>query len=823
MEPIAAATAYGMLNPGQENANWLVYDLGGGTFDVAVVNNFNNVPQVICSDGNDHLGGKDLDESLMDYILDRINENGYTVNKTAFKNSLERLLERTLLKIMLESKKIELSEKVSEARIGNPHANLEDISVNIQLEDLLLKDDKKKTVKLVINLTTGIYNSVISPHIYKSLEICVKMLSDNNLRIGDINRVILVGGPTKYYYIQTLIEERFGLRIEQNGIDPMFAVAMGAAIQALIKPVNDTDVQEEIMRILDPAGPESKKCRVKLNYPNSTDNIVELITGKFEEEKASKVQSVTFERKDGGWRSNPISIDPDGTFVADLELMPNFLNTFRIILQDPDGDEFLVSPDSFSMIHPYIDAVTDIAPHNLNVTLYDGTCYAMVRKNEPLPSSNSHDFFTVSPILRSDKPQTILEIEITEGQSVFAERNLVVSKLVFTNEHINADLPPDTKVVVTITQHGDRSIEASASLLNTTREGRLESSKTAYTLDAINKFFQLLKSEEITIQQYLERWGSESDRKRFKEIGLENVKKEVENLIMLYKNTNETDHLTNAWNTIAETFVQIEQFETDFIFSRVEKRLKELGRIKKPQGKIEESQPVWNDTFNRLSEQYNRGLSEEEKNSAYKEAQHLEESFKEFDPVILYERLIYLLYMFANTREFTFINGFAEFLNAITKACREYNNFSVLSGIQPIVSSWNKDMDNTSRYKIFSNYLTRLRNIIPGSVYNAFKMEDEKDNFSLTDYETVANHFNKIFNDNESIFAFKYAAAMARFAAEGKVLREFVRCLKMLLDNRIEDFLDSKDEFINSYYIDENVSPKDSDSGSTNIRNLKSL
>jgi hypothetical protein len=93
----------------------------------------------------------------------------------------------------------------------------------------------------------------------------------------------------------------------------------------------------------------------------------------------------------------------------------------------------------------------------------------------------------------------------------------------------------------------------------------------------------------------------------------------------------------------------------------------------------------------------------------------------------------------------------------------------------------------------------------------------------LTDYETVANHFNKIFNDNESIFAFKYAAAMARFAAEGKVLREFVRCLKMLLDNRIEDFLDSKDEFINSYYIDENVSPKDSDSGSTNIRNLKSL
>lgn len=215
-EPTAAAMAYGIDNL-EEESKILVYDLGGGTFDVTVLEMFSGVLEVRSSRGNNTLGGKDFDRIIERFILEEINKK----NKIDLYNDItdreQLLLAKTTIKECAVKAKKELSTKNS-AEIFIPFISfVNDDLVNFQSE--LTRDKFNELTKHLIDSTA------------KTIEEALKAA---NYTKEDIDKVILVGGATRIFGVNELVESLFPGKINK-GINPDEAVAMGAAVQAGIK------------------------------------------------------------------------------------------------------------------------------------------------------------------------------------------------------------------------------------------------------------------------------------------------------------------------------------------------------------------------------------------------------------------------------------------------------------------------------------------------------------------------------------------------------------------------------------------------------------
>lgn len=215
-EPTAAAMAYGIDNL-EEESKILVYDLGGGTFDVTVLEMFSGVLEVRSSRGNNTLGGKDFDRIIERFILEEINKK----NKIDLYNEItdreQLLLAKTTIKESAVKAKKELSTKNS-AEIFIPFISfVNDDLVNFQSE--LTRDKFNELTKHLIDSTA------------KTIEEALKAASYTK---EDIDKVILVGGATRIFGVNELVESLFPGKINK-GINPDEAVAMGAAVQAGIK------------------------------------------------------------------------------------------------------------------------------------------------------------------------------------------------------------------------------------------------------------------------------------------------------------------------------------------------------------------------------------------------------------------------------------------------------------------------------------------------------------------------------------------------------------------------------------------------------------
>lgn len=215
-EPTAAAMAYGIDNL-EEESKILVYDLGGGTFDVTVLEMFSGVLEVRSSRGNNTLGGKDFDRIIERFILEEINKK----NKIDLYNEItdreQLLLAKTTIRESAVKAKKELSTKNS-AEIFIPFISfVNDDLVNFQSE--LTRDKFNELTKHLIDSTA------------KTIEEALKAA---NYTKEDIDKVILVGGATRIFGVNELVESLFPGKTNK-GINPDEAVAMGAAVQAGIK------------------------------------------------------------------------------------------------------------------------------------------------------------------------------------------------------------------------------------------------------------------------------------------------------------------------------------------------------------------------------------------------------------------------------------------------------------------------------------------------------------------------------------------------------------------------------------------------------------
>ncbi|HLM47520.1 MAG TPA: molecular chaperone DnaK, partial [Myxococcaceae bacterium] len=204
-EPTAAALAYGLDKKKDEKI--AVYDFGGGTFDISILEVGENVVEVLATNGDTHLGGDNIDHKLMDWLIAEFKkDNGIDVSKD--KMVLQRLKEAA------EKAKIELSSAM-ETEINLP----------------FLTADATGPKHLNVRLTRAKFEAMIDDLVERSLEPCRKCLKDSGVDLKDLNEVVLVGGSTRIPKVQEAVKRLFG-KEPNRSVNPDEVVAVGAAVQA---------------------------------------------------------------------------------------------------------------------------------------------------------------------------------------------------------------------------------------------------------------------------------------------------------------------------------------------------------------------------------------------------------------------------------------------------------------------------------------------------------------------------------------------------------------------------------------------------------------
>lgn len=207
-EPTASALAYGLDKLGEGEHRVLVYDLGGGTFDVSILNLADGVFEVEASNGNGHLGGDDFDARVMDWIADTFKkQNGFELKRDPMTN--QRLKEAA------EKAKIELSG-VLNTEINLPFITMDSNGAPVHFDATLSRAEFDR-------ITADLVQATIDP-----IDIAMR---DAGVTNNDIEKILLVGGSSRIPAVQNLIKNKFG-KEPNKGINPDESVAVGAAIQA---------------------------------------------------------------------------------------------------------------------------------------------------------------------------------------------------------------------------------------------------------------------------------------------------------------------------------------------------------------------------------------------------------------------------------------------------------------------------------------------------------------------------------------------------------------------------------------------------------------
>ena len=207
-EPTAAALAYGLDKGENKNQKILVYDLGGGTFDVSILEIGDNVFEVLSTNGNTRLGGDDFDNRIIDFLVEEFKNNNGGMDLSKDKLAMQRLKEAA------EKAKIDLSA-TPKTTISLP----------------FITADANGPKHLEVELTRAKFDALTEDLVKETIDCVTKALKDANLTIGQIDKVILVGGSTRIPAVVEAVKSYTG-KEPYKGINPDECVAIGAAIQA---------------------------------------------------------------------------------------------------------------------------------------------------------------------------------------------------------------------------------------------------------------------------------------------------------------------------------------------------------------------------------------------------------------------------------------------------------------------------------------------------------------------------------------------------------------------------------------------------------------
>ena len=437
-EPIAAALAYGFQSD-RENVFWLVYDFGGGTFDAAVIHVRDGLIQVVNHGGDNDLGGKLIDWAIVDQIF--VPKILREHQLTHFNRSNEKWRSAfAKLKHWAEKTKIALSK-----------------DQNFDLpEEFVCISDNGTPVQLDCAVSRAQVEALFHPQLAKTINICRRVLADKKLSGRDIERVLLVGGPTYMPYLrQVLPDAKEGLGIPlEFGIDPLTVVAQGAALFAGGQRLTKAK-----------SAPEAGTYTLELEYKPIGVETEPLIGGRVitAERKSLTGFSLRFTNSEARppWNSGNIPVQEDGTFMATLWAERQQQNKFVIELFDSTGRKCLVNPDH--MLYTVGLVITDPPlTHNIGVAMANNEVDVFFEKGTPLPAkSKMHSHRTVVAIRRGSTDGKI-KIPIVEGDRIeAADLNLRIGEFTVDLVDINRDVPLGSEIEIKLEIDSSRLLKGS--------------------------------------------------------------------------------------------------------------------------------------------------------------------------------------------------------------------------------------------------------------------------------------------------------------------------------------------------------------------------
>lgn len=434
-EPIAASMAYG-LDSEKKDGFWLVFDFGGGTFDAALLKVDEGIMKVIDTEGDNHLGGKNLDLAIVDeIIIPHIKEN-YTIDNI-LSNDETKNNYREALKAFAEELKNELSFKDS---------------FNLYKEDRCGIDDGGEEIDIDITISQSDLGKVLAPIFQKAIDVSQNLLKRKNLKGNSLDALILVGGPTLSPIVRGMLEKQ--ICKPDTSVNPMTVVAAGAALYA-----STVDVSEEVRD----QSRDIAKIQLDIAYESSTVEMEEYVPIKILADKTDgEIPEIVFAeitRGDEAWSSGKVEINTIGE-VVEVQLIKDKSNVFNVVLFDDKGNVLDCEPNSFNIIQGSVIGSAPL-PYNVGIEIKQKTTGKIVfhtlkgtEKNNSLPATGIRNALKTQKQIRPGIESDFIKIPIYQGdydsEGTRAIYNEHVYDIIISGNDLPALLPENSDVDLTI-------------------------------------------------------------------------------------------------------------------------------------------------------------------------------------------------------------------------------------------------------------------------------------------------------------------------------------------------------------------------------------
>ncbi|MDH6311606.1 molecular chaperone DnaK [Parabacteroides sp. PFB2-10] len=582
-EPVAAAMAYG-VDSKKKDGFWLVFDFGGGTFDAALLKVEDGIMKVADTEGDNYLGGKNLDLAVVDEILIPHIQKNFSI-ENILEDDDTKAKYKDALKPYAEELKNELSFRNS---------------YDLYKEDRCGIDDDGEEIEIDLTVTQEELEKVLSPVFQKAIDISKKLLKRNNLRGSSLDSLILVGGPTFSPIVRKMLEQQ--ITKPDTSIDPMTVVSKGAALYASTVEISEK-IKEQTR--------DKSKLQIEIGHEASTVELEEFVTLKILIDKTEGAipEKVFAEitRNDKAWSSGKVEINKIGE-VIETQLVEGKTNGFEVTLYDDKGNILESEPKEFTVIQgskigsatlPYSYGIEIKSKGNSRIVFSE---VSGLEKNKSLPSVGTKNGLKTQKQIRPGMESDFIKIPLYQGEhgadGTRAIYNEHVYDIIISGADLPALLPENSDVDLTINIDNSQrvSIQAYFPYLDHTAEIEVPTD-TVQSVET-NWLANEIRKAKGSIEE-LKEDGSQGER-------IQKIEAEIKELEKRFENSrNDVDGKQEVLANLRKTLKAIDELSETTEWPKLEEELKEefyrLEKANKDLGNDRSTQIV-NQLRNQLEE-----------------------------------------------------------------------------------------------------------------------------------------------------------------------------------------------------------------------------
>jgi molecular chaperone DnaK len=452
-EPIAASLAYANKekSDGLRNSEWIVYDLGGGTFDVALVRILEGELTVVDHEGDNYLGGSDFDALLVEKVVaPEISRRGRFDDLLAQMKSesgRHSRLWNTLLN-KAEEAKIELSARTS---------------ADIDLDLIDLKDDDGKTIDSLLTVTRSEFEGLIKDAVDDTAEMMRKILTRNSLQPGDLKFILMVGGSTYIPYVRKRIEELMGIPVN-TAIDPTNAIVVGAAYFAGAREMKPDDGATK-------APLNKHNIKIRISYNRTSQEAEETFMAKVEGNIAGLSYRIYSE--DGAFDSGLKAVS--NRIAEDLPLRLGAFNLFRFKILDAQSNPVDVGFDLIEIAQGRYSVAGQMLPDDIclvkdSLAKKDTILERVFPRNAVLPAKSQTIQVQAAKTITKNSDEEILIVVVEGPEEKHHTTNKRIGSLVISGKQLTRDLIKGSDIELSFQMSESRDLTVSALLTTTGQE-----------------------------------------------------------------------------------------------------------------------------------------------------------------------------------------------------------------------------------------------------------------------------------------------------------------------------------------------------------------